>query len=306
MPDIINKDVVGQERPRPDGLSMSMRAGVSFKPEYLSDIQRDGLQRGFFEVHAENYMGAGGIPHRCLETIRNNYPLSVHGVTMSVGGSAPLCKTHLARFRDVVRRYEPSLVSEHLAWSTHDGHYYNDLLPLPYTESTLNRVCDHISQVQDCIQRPILMENPATYITFASSTMSETDFIREMVRRSGCGLLLDINNVFVSATNHNFSAQEYLNCFPLEFTGEIHLAGHNRQCDDSGDPLLIDSHDSPVDDAVWHLYGSVLEKTGPVATLIEWDSQLPSWHELKQQALQAQCLLDRISLISDKVDLNGQ
>ena len=181
-------------------------AGTSFKHEHLAAILAEGTQRGFFEVHAENYMGAGGPPHRALEAIRRDHPLSLHGVCMSIGGPQPLDKAHLARFRGLVERYEPALVSEHLAWSTHETTYFNDLLPLPYTEATLRRVCDHIDEVQEAIRRPILLENPSTYVAFRESTMSETDFIRSIARRTGCGLLLDVNNVFVSATNHGFSA----------------------------------------------------------------------------------------------------
>jgi uncharacterized protein len=296
MSDNMTREVYGHSRPHPSSQDMAMRAGTSFKPEYLADILGEGLDQGFFEVHAENYMGAGGPPHRALEMIRNDYPLSIHGVTMSIGGQTPLNKSHLRRFRDVVRRYEPSLVSEHLAWSTHEGYYLNDLLPLPYTDATLNSVCSHISQVQDYLQRIILIENPATYITFASSSMQETDFIREMVKRTGCGLLLDLNNVFVSATNHDFSATEYLRGFPLQYVGEIHLAGYNRQQDESGAPLLIDSHDCPVDDSVWDLYSKVLNQTGPVPTLVEWDSQLPPWEELKAQASMAQYRLQECAV----------
>jgi uncharacterized protein (UPF0276 family) len=268
-------------------------AGTSFKPEHLAAILGDGQQRGFFEVHAENYMGAGGPPHRALEAIRRDHPLSLHGVCMSIGGERPVNKAHLARFRDLVERYEPALVSEHLAWSTHDTTYFNDLLPLPYTEATLGRVCDHIDQVQEAIWRPLLLENPSTYVAFTESTMSETEFIRRVAERTGCGLLLDINNVFVSATNHGFSALDYLSDFPLSRVGEIHLAGHAEQRDDQGDLLLIDSHDGPVTDTVWNLYEIVIARCGAVPTLIEWDSKIPDWPVLKAEAAAAQAILDR-------------
>src|SRR6516162_8096772 len=229
-------------------------AGTSFKHQHLPAILNEGRQRGFFEVHAENYMGAGGPPHRALAAIRSEHPLSLHGVSMSIGGPQPLDQAHLASFRNLVERYEPALVSEHLAWSTHETKYFNDLLPLPYTKATLALVCDHIDEVQNAIRRPILLENPSTYVTFNESTMSETDFIRSVARRTGCGLLLDVNNVFVSATNHGFSPLQYLSEFPLVSVGEIHLAGHAEQADEEGEPLLIDSHDRPVADAVWKLY----------------------------------------------------
>src|ERR1700751_505699 len=177
-------------------------AGTSFKHQHLAAICAEGSGRGFFEVHAENYMGAGGPPHRALEALRRDFPISLHGVCMSIGGERPLDMAHLARFQHLVERYQPALVSEHLSWSTHETTYFNDLLPLPYTEATLSRVCDHIDQVQEAIRRPMLLENPSTYVAFRESTMSETDFIRSVARRTGCGLLLDVNNVFVSATNH--------------------------------------------------------------------------------------------------------
>lgn len=268
-------------------------AGTSFKHAHLAAILAEGPQRGFFEVHAENYMGAGGSPHRELERLRRDNPISLHGVCMSIGGPAPLDRTHLARFSGLVARYQPSLVSEHLAWSTHDTSFFNDLLPLPYTLTTLTRVCDHIDEVQEAIRRPLLLENPSTYLAFCESTMSETDFIRRVTQRTGCGVLLDVNNVFVSATNHGFSALQYLAEFPLERIGEIHLAGHAEQSDDEGDLLLIDSHDGPVVDGVWKLFEIVIERCGPIPTLIEWDSDIPAWPILKAEAAAAQAMLDR-------------
>jgi uncharacterized protein len=268
-------------------------AGTSFKHQHLAEIRAEGGGRGFFEVHAENYMGAGGPPHRALETLRRDFPISLHGVCISIGGERPLDEVHLGRFRHLVERYEPALVSEHLAWSTHETTYFNDLLPLPYTEATLHRVCDHIDQVQETIRRPILLENPSTYVAFADSTMSETDFIRSAARRTGCALLLDVNNVFVSATNHGFSALDYLSDFPLAKVGEIHLAGHAEQSDDEGELLLIDSHNGPVADAVWKLFEIVVSRCGPVPTLVEWDSNIPDWPILKAEAAAAQAILDR-------------
>jgi uncharacterized protein len=268
-------------------------AGASFKPEHLPSILADGERRRFFEVHAENYMGAGGPPHRSLEIIRREYPVSLHGVCMSIGGPGALDKAHLERFRRLVERYEPALVSEHLAWSTHETACFNDLLPLPYNAATLGKVCAHIDEVQEAIRRPILLENPSTYLAFRDSTISETDFIRTIAKRTGCGTLLDVNNVFVSATNHGFSAIDYLSDFPLSHVGEIHLAGHAEQSDDEGEPLLIDSHDAPVVDDVWELYEFVLSSVGAIPTLIEWDSNLPEWPILKAEATAAQAILDR-------------
>jgi uncharacterized protein len=284
---------------RVEGLS-----GTSFKPEHLSAILDGPKTRGFFEVHAENYMGAGGPPHRALSAVRMDYPVSLHGVCMSIGGRHPLDKAHLQRFRSLVERYEPALVSEHLAWSTHEGAYFNDLLPLPYTKATLATVCDHIDEVQESIGRRILLENPSTYVALRESIMSETDFIRAIARRTGCGLLLDVNNVFVSATNHGFSALRYLADFPLSEVGEIHLAGHSEQSDDEGDRLIIDSHDGPVADAVWKLFEIVIARSGPLPTLIEWDSNIPDWPVLEAEAAAARAILDRqaASIFADESD----
>lgn len=263
------------------------RAGAGLKPEHIESILADKIRLGFFEVHAENYMGRGGAPHAALAMIRQNFPLSVHGVGLSIGGVAPLDKVHLARFKSVVERYEPALVSEHLAWSTHEDTYYNDLLPVPYTDEVLDRVVEHIDLVQETLNRQMLLENPSTYVAFEQSTMSELEFIMAVAKRTGCGLLLDINNVFVSATNHNFSPETYLDRFPLSLVREIHLAGHATEIDESNAPLLIDAHDRPVAEEVWALYARVIASTGPLPTLIEWDNDVPAWETLKSEALAA-------------------
>jgi uncharacterized protein len=273
--------------------SIAGRVGTSLKQEHLQAIFADGTRDRFFEVHAENYMGAGGPPHAALGKIRQDYAVSLHGVCMSIGGPQRLDEAHLQRFKALVDRHEPALVSEHLAWSTHGSTYFNDLLPLPYTAATLSRVADHIDRVHEAVGRQLLLENPSTYLIFPESTMSETSFIAELVRRTGCGLLLDINNVFVSATNHGFAALDYVADFPLEHVGEIHLAGHAQQTDDEGELLLIDSHDCPVADAVWKLFDIIIAQCGPVPTLIEWDSDLPNWAGLKAEADAAQTIIDR-------------
>jgi uncharacterized protein (UPF0276 family) len=285
---VVNNPVMPLRFPTIDGL-----AGTSLKHEHVRVIIEEGKQPGFFEVHAENYMGAGGLPHRMLEAIRRDHPLSLHGVCMSIGGPQPLDRMHLTRFRNLVERYEPALVSEHLAWSTHQTTFLNDLLPLPYTEAALDQVCDHIDEVQEEIRRPLLLENPSSYLSFRESTMSEAEFIRGITRRTGCNLLLDVNNVFVSATNSGTSALKYLSDFPLAHVREIHLAGHTEQSDDEDDTLLIDSHDGPVADAVWKLYEIVIARCGPISTLIEWDSNIPEWPVLKSEAAAAQAILDR-------------
>ncbi len=268
-------------------------AGAGFKPQHLTAILESNNAVGFFEVHAENYMGAGGAPHAGLRELRNHYPLSVHGVGLSIGSAGPLDKDHLARLKSVVDRYEPFSVSEHLAWSTHDNTYYNDLLPVPYTEEVLSRVCDHIDEVQEVLKRRILLENPSTYVAFINSTMSETDFIRSIASRTGCGLLLDLNNVFVSATNHSFSPQEYLADFPLRHVGEIHVAGHATETDDDNNPLLIDTHDRTICDAVWRLYDHVLGLGRYIPTLIEWDNAVPDWPVLEAEARLADAIAAR-------------
>ena len=282
-----------QPRLRFPAHSVAGLAGTSFKPQHLPAIEAQASRRAFFEVHAENYMGAGGPAHHALERIRSDYPVSLHGVCMSIGGPQPLDLAHLERFRALVERYEPALVSEHLAWSTHGTTYFNDLLPLPYMQDTLSRVAAHIDEVQNAIGRPILLENPSTYLAFRESTMAETDFIRALVRRTGCGLLLDVNNVVVSATNQGYSPLDYLDDFPLEHVGEIHLAGHAEQADDEGDLLLIDSHDRQVAQRVWDLFEIVVGRRGPLPTLVEWDSNIPEWSVLQAEARAAQAILDR-------------
>ena len=279
------------DNPKRIDAAVPARAGAGLKLEHVADILESGADIGFFEVHAENFMGAGGAPHRQLEAIREKYPLSLHGVGLSIGGEHPLDQEHLKRLAALNERYEPGLFSEHLAWSSHDTTYYNDLLPVPYDQDTLNRVCDHIDEVQDAVGRKMLLENPSTYVAFEQSTMSELDFLREVTRRTGCGLLLDVNNVHVSCTNHERSADAYLTEFPMEEVGEIHLGGHARDRDDAGRPLLIDAHDRKVDDAVWALYESVVRRIGSVPTLIEWDNDVPAWPVLMSEAKAADRIL---------------
>jgi uncharacterized protein len=267
------------------------RGGVGLKPEHVDEILRDRPALGFFEIHAENYMGAGGPPHRRLEAIRALYPLSLHGVGLSIGSPKPLDREHIGRLAALAKRYEPGLFSEHLAWSSHNESYLGDLLPLPYTPETLARVCEHVGQVQEAMGRQMLLENPSTYVLFQESTICETDFIREIATRTGCGLLLDISNVLVCATNHGFDARDYLDAFPLALVGEIHLAGFAEAEDDAGHPLLIDAHDSPVRDRVWELYGEVIARRGPLPTLVEWDNDVPDWPVLHDQARRAEAAM---------------
>ncbi|MFB2552696.1 MNIO family bufferin maturase [Ensifer soli] len=268
-------------------------AGAGFKPEHFDAILAGPQPVGFFEIHAENYMGAGGPPHARLERLREDYALSIHGVGLSIGAMQPLDRDHLGRLKRLCERYQPESFSEHLAWSSHDGLFLNDLLPLPYTPATLARVADHVDAVQEALGCRMLLENPATYLLFEDSTIEETAFLAEIARRTGCGLLLDLNNVFVAATNHNIDPEAYLARFPVARVGEVHLSGHSQTSDEHGAPLLIDSHDTPVKDPVWRLYETLIGRTGPLATLIEWDNDVPDWPVLAAEAAAAGAVLAR-------------
>lgn len=277
----------------PRDIRLPAAPGLGFKPEHFRAIAAHPGAVGFYEVHAENYMGAGGAPHAMLAQLRRDHALSIHGVGLSIGGVGALDKVHLARLKALVDRYQPESFSEHLAWSSHGGAWLNDLLPLPYTDEALATICDHIDQVQTALARPMLLENPATYVTFTASTWDENAFLHEITRRTGCGLLLDVNNIFVSATNHRTDPHAWLAGFPLEAVGEIHLAGHEVEALDDG-PLLIDSHSRPVADAVWALYGALLARTGPLPTLIEWDNDVPGFEILLAEAARAATLLQKV------------
>ncbi|WP_170560821.1 MNIO family bufferin maturase [Ruegeria atlantica] len=268
--------------------------GVGYKPQHYDQILDHAHPVGWLEIHAENYMGDGGRPLAQLRHLSEKFPISVHGVGLSIGGEGPLDADHLARLKHLVGWLNPASFSEHLAWSTHDSHFLNDLLPLPYTDETLARVCAHIDKIQDTVGRQMLLENPSSYLAFEESTWSEPEFLREIARRTGCGLLLDVNNVFVSATNLNFSPQSYIDAYPLDNVHEIHLGGHDEDEDDHGRPLLIDSHGREVVDPVWALLDYVLERSGPKPVLIEWDTDVPEWHVLRTEADRAQAALDRI------------
>ena len=266
-------------------------AGAGLKPEHASAIFAGEPALDFFEVHAENYMGDGGPPHQLLSTVRAQYPLSIHGVGLSIGSARPLDRAHLARLKHLLSRYEPFLFSEHLAWSSHDEVFLNDLLPLPYNTETLQRVCEHIDQVQEALGTRMLLENPSTYVAFDNATMSELEFLVEVVRRTGCGLLLDVNNVYVSAANHGFDPNGYIDAFPVEHVGEIHLGGFAEDSDRTVAPLLIDSHGSPVAEAVWGLYRRALGRGGPIPTLIEWDNAVPAFSVLAVEVARAKAAL---------------
>ncbi|WP_417253587.1 DUF692 domain-containing protein [Celeribacter sp.] len=268
--------------------------GVGYKSKHFSNILQEDHPVEWVEIHAENYMGAGGRPLAQLRTLSDRFPISVHGVGLSIGGEGRLDAEHLARLKHLTDALDPASFSEHLAWSTHDASYFNDLLPLPYTEDTLTRVCDHIDEVQDTLGRQMLLENPSSYLAFAESTMGEVAFLRQVVQRTGCGLLLDVNNVFVSANNLRLDPHEYIDSFPHEAVGEIHLGGHDEDHDEDGAPLLIDSHGREVADPVWHLYTYTLATGGPKPTLIEWDTDVPEWDILAAEAGRAALRLEQV------------
>ncbi|MDF0600124.1 DUF692 domain-containing protein [Psychromarinibacter sp. C21-152] len=266
--------------------------GVGYKLQHFAAIQADARPVEWLEIHAENYMGDGGRPLAQLRHLAERFPISVHGVGLSIGGEGRLDPDHLARLSHLVGWLHPASFSEHLAWSTHDSHFLNDLLPLPYTQATLARVCSHIDEVQDALGRRMLLENPSTYLAFVESEMSEVEFLGEIARRTGCGLLLDVNNVFVSATNQQTDPYSYIDAFPHAHVGEIHLGGHDEDADETGAPLLIDSHGREVVDPVWALYAHTIAVGGRKPTLIEWDTDVPDWPVLAAEAERAAAVLE--------------
>jgi uncharacterized protein (UPF0276 family) len=268
-------------------------AGVGFKPAHFDGIMSGDQPIGFVEIHAENYMGQGGLPHAQLRALCGRYALSVHGVGLSIGSANALDADHLNRLKTLCDRYQPASFSEHLAWSSHEGAFLNDLLPLPYNDKTLTRIIEHVDQVQSTLGRQMLLENPSTYVEFLDSTIAEAEFLDAIARRTGCSLLLDVNNVFVSACNHGTDPHAYLASFPLARVKEIHLGGYDEQTDDMGARLLIDSHGSAVADQVWALFRSVIARTGPLPTLIEWDNDGPDWATLCREAQKAKLLLEQ-------------
>ena len=273
---------------------LPLSAGLGYKPQHYAEIMQNAGPVSWFEVHAENYMGDGGRPLAQLAALSARFPISVHGVGLSIGGEGPLDREHLARLRTLCDWLNPASFSEHLAWSSHDSAFLNDLLPLPYNAASLARVASHINQVQETLGRQMLLENPSSYLAFDTSDMSETDFLRELATQTGCGLLLDVNNVFVSATNLGTSPQAYIDDFPLDKVGEIHLGGHDEDEDDAGRPLLIDSHGREIADPVWALLEYTLARSGPRPLLVEWDNDVPDWPVLATEAARARAALESI------------
>lgn len=272
-------------------------SGIGLKSRHVAEVIARRPDVGFFEVHAENYMAEGGPALRQLEMVRDAYPLSLHGVGLSLGGEQPPDEAHLGRLDALLRRFQPAVFSEHLAWSSHGGVFYNDLLPVQYDRATLDRICEHIDRVQARLQRRMLLENPATYVEFRASTMSEPDFLREILRRTGCGLLLDISNAHVSCINHGRDASTYLDALPLEDVGHVHVAGFARDEDAAAAPLLIDDHGAPVDAIVWSLYERVRPRLGSVQVLVERDNDVPPLAVLLAEARHAQALLNGADVV---------
>jgi uncharacterized protein (UPF0276 family) len=266
-------------------------AGIGLRGPHMIELQGTSPDVGWLEIHSENYFGDAGSPIHYLMKIREDYPISLHGVGLSMGSSDPLNREHLSHLQRLIDRVEPGLISEHLSWGSIDGVYFNDLLPLPYTEEALQHFSERVLQVQDNLRRNILIENPSSYLRYRHSVIPEAEFLTEICRRTGAGLLLDVNNVFVSAFNLSFDPVEYLASIPGEYVAEIHLAGHSEKSFPDG-KLLIDDHASAVSHAVWELYANTLELIGDKPTLIEWDAELPNLSELVGEAQTAQEYLD--------------
>ncbi|MBT2333221.1 DUF692 domain-containing protein [Variovorax paradoxus] len=267
-------------------------AGIGLRFQHHQAVRKTRPAVAWLEVHTENYMG-GGPPVRALEAIRGDYPVSLHGVGLSLGSADGLDTRHLERIRDVVHRIQPGLVSEHLSWSVVADTYLADLLPLPMTEEALAVVCRHVEQTQDILQRRILVENPSSYLCYKHSTIPEWDFLAAVARRTGCGILCDVNNIYVSACNHGWNASTYLAALPVHAVGEIHLAGHAVKQIEDGQILRIDDHGSRIAPEVWALYTQALARFGPLPTLVEWDTNLPPLAVLLDEAAHAAVLLER-------------
>ena len=274
--------------------SLPVVAGIGLRSPHMREVLERRPSAGWLEVHAENFMNRG-VGADMLEDIRGSYPLSIHGVGLSLGSARPMDSNHLDRLKEVCRRFEPAMVSEHLSWSVGDGIYLNDLLPVPYDEEALDIVANNISRTQDVLKRTILIENLSAYVGFSRSTMAEPEFLAELARRTGCGLLLDINNVYVSAQNMGFDAEAYIAALPASHIMEIHLAGHVKNETPDG-PVFIDNHGSQVAHQVWSLYASTIGRIGRRPTLIEWDSALPTLTTLLGEAMWADLLAGAMAM----------
>ena len=272
--------------------SIPAKAGVGLRAEHYQDAADRPGAVNWYEVHPENYFGLGGIPHHFLETIRQDHPVSFHGVGMSIGSVDELDKGHLKRLKQLINFYQPGQVSEHLSWSSVNGTFFNDLLPIPYTEEALDHVCVKVDQVQNELGQQIIIENASTYLEFAESTLPEWDFTNELANRTQCGLLLDVNNVYVNACNHGFEAEKYLREVDPRYVKEIHLAGHTVKSVEQTE-IRIDTHNQLICDQVWDLYQFTISRLGPIPTLVEWDTDLPEFSVLLNEVSQAQSFMDQ-------------
>jgi len=272
--------------------SIPAKAGVGLRFRHHQEVLEARPAAAWFEVHTENYLGGGSAP-ACLDAIRRDYPVSLHGTGLSLGSAEGLDPAHLVRVQKLVERIEPGLVSEHLSFSVAAGNYLADLLPLPLTEEALGIVCRNVAQVQDHLKRPILVENPSTYLQFRHSTIPEWEFLALVARRTGCGILCDVNNIYVSACNHGWRASAYLAALPTEAVAEIHLAGHTVRRIDEARTICVDDHGSRVEPEVWALYAEALARFGPVPTLIEWDTNVPPMAVLLEEAGHAAVLIEK-------------
>jgi uncharacterized protein len=289
----VARAATGDPIPAPAGIGppvgIGARAGIGLRAQHHLEVLSDCPAAAWFEAHTENYFADGGAHVEALTRIRANYPLSLHGVGLSLGSADPLSARHLERVRRAVNRFEPALVSEHLSWSSVGGRFANDLLPVPYTDEALRHVSSRIAQVQDFLGRRILIENVSSYLQFECSRMPEWEFVACVAAESGCGILLDLNNIYVAACNHGFEAQRYLDAIDPRAVQEIHLAGHSS-VEFEGQALLIDTHGTPVCDAVWNLYRAALRRFGDVPALIEWDTDIPALEVLMSEAAKADAL----------------
>ncbi len=266
-------------------------AGIGLRADHYREVLEARPAVGWFEVHSENYFGAGGLPLHYLEQVRAEYPISLHGVGLSLGSADPLNPEHLRRLKNLVDRFAPGLVSEHLCWSSIGGRYLNDLVPLPYTEEALGHAAARVSEVQEILGRRILVENVSSYLEYLESSIPEWEFLREVAQRAGCGILLDVNNIYVSARNHGFDPRQYLRSIPGGLVEEIHLAGFTVNRFEGGE-ILIDTHDHPVAEEVWRLYALAIERFGRKPALIEWDTDLPPLEVLLAEADKAERILE--------------
>jgi len=274
-------------------LNLPIAAGVGLRAPHVREVLATRPALPWFEVHSENYFADGGPALAALQRIRADYPLSLHGVGMSLGSSDPIDRDHIGKLKRLIARVEPAQVSEHLCWSSVGGRNFNDLLPLPYNDEALAHVCGRVARVQDLLGREIAFENVSAYVAFPDATMTESEFVASVARRTGCKLLLDVNNVYVNAVNHGFDADAYIAAIPPDAVAEYHLAGF-----DAGDLCLIDTHGAPISGDVWALFARTVRRIGPRPTLIEWDTDIPAFSVLKGEAQTAQRILGTIDAIA--------